>query len=118
MTLELLLCIAAAGGGAWLVVFAPHDAMPADILARTPFSSWAWPGLFLIATVALPAGLVAAGAIAGRAWSHLGHLAVGLILLGWIGVQVLVIGPVSALQPVMAAWGLAIAALGAAHYRH
>ena len=117
IALELLLCVAAVCGGVQLAAVAPHDAMPADALARTPFSSWVWPGIFLIATVAVPAGAVAAGALARRAWSHVGHVAVGLLLVGWIAVQVAVIGSVSALQPVMAGWGLAIAALGAADYR-
>ena len=36
--LEVGLCVGAAGG-AWYLSAEPHTAMPADYLARTPFSS-------------------------------------------------------------------------------
>jgi hypothetical protein len=112
--LELALAVAAAGGGLQLAVIAPHDAMPAETLARTPFSSWVWPGVLLILTVAVPAAVVGIGAWARRPFAVPGHPVVGGLLIGWIVVQIAVIGPVSVLQPVMFCWGLAILALGLA----
>jgi hypothetical protein len=115
--LEIALAVAAAGGGVDLAVVAPHDAMPADLLARTPFSSWVWPGVFLTATVAVPAAVVAGGALARRAYAHAGHPLLGVIVLGWIAVQLIVIGPTSFLQPFIAAWGALLLGLGAVNYR-
>jgi hypothetical protein len=114
--LEAALTFAALGGA---VTFwaSPHDAMPADILARTPFSSWVWSGVLLAVCVAVPAGIVAVGTIAGRAWAHPGHVLLGLDVIGWIVVQVIVIGFVAWLQPVILAWSLAITGLGALNYR-
>jgi hypothetical protein len=37
--------------------------------------------------------------------------------MGWIVVQLIVLGPVSLLQPAMFAWGLVTLLLGAANYR-
>ncbi len=116
VTLELSLGIAAIGGGIALVT-SPRDAMPHELLDRTPFSTWVWPGLLLIATVAVPALVGAAAALLRRPFAHVGHPLVGVVLMGWIVVQLVVIGPTSWLQPVMATWGAAILALGAANYR-
>jgi hypothetical protein len=91
--------------------------MPASMLARTPFPTWVVPGLLLALCVAVPAGVVAFGAATRRTYAHPGHPLLGLTLMGWILVQVAVIGPVSALQPVMFAWGLAILLLGWLNYR-
>jgi hypothetical protein len=114
--LETALCIGAVAGGIDLIV-QPHDAMPAALLAETPFASWVWPGILLMLTVAVPAGVVAAATFGRRTFAHVGHMIVGVILIGWIIVQVIVIGPVAALQLVMAAWGAVIAVLGAINYR-
>lgn len=116
LTLETGLCVAAAGGAFYLVT-TPHDAMPASALARTPFPTWVMPGVLLAVCVAVPAGVVAFGTAARRAYAHPGHPLLGLVLMGWIAGQVAVIGPVSWLQPVMFAWGLALAVLGSANYR-
>jgi hypothetical protein len=103
------------GGGVQLAIVAPDSALAAGTLARTPFSSWVVPGVLLIATVAVPAAVVAVGAAAGRSYSHAGHPLVGLVLVGWIAIQLLVIGPVSALQALMFGLGVTIFALGGAH---
>jgi len=115
-TVEAALSVAALGGAVsfWA---SPRDAMPPDVLARTPFSSWAWPGVLLAVCVAVPAGIVAVGTITGRIWAHLAHLLLGLDVVGWIALQAIVIGFVSWLQPAILAWGLTIMCLGALNYR-
>jgi hypothetical protein len=114
--LEVGLCVAAFGGAAYLIS-SPHTAMTPESLARTPFSSWLVPGFLLAACVAVPAAVVAYGSVTRRTYAHVGHPLVGVALIGWIVVQLVVIGPVSWLQPVMAGWGLVILVLGVAHYR-
>jgi hypothetical protein len=116
ITLEAALALCAFGGAAYLVL-RPHDAMPADLLARTPFGSWVWPGLVLALAVAVPAAATALGGVLRRAWAHVAHPLVGLVLVGWIVVQVAVIGFVAGLQPIMAVCGLVIAVLGWLNYR-
>lgn len=116
LALEAGLCVSATGGAAYLMAM-PHDAMPARLLARTPFATWIIPGALLALCVAVPAGVVAFGTATRRAYAHVGHPLLGLILMGWILAQLAVIGPSSALQPVMFAWGAALLVLGAANYR-
>jgi hypothetical protein len=118
MLLALEVGLAVGGfGGAYHLITAPHDAMPADVLARTPFSSWVIPGFLLALCVAVPAVVVAYGTATRRTYAHVGHPMLGVALMGWIVVQILVIGPTSWLQPAMFGWGLAILGLGAVNYR-
>jgi hypothetical protein len=114
--LETALCAGAVGGAGYLIS-EPHAAMPAEYLARTPFSSWTVPGVLLALCIAVPAGVVAFGAATRRRYAHAGHPLVGLTLMGWIIVQFAVLGPISLLQPAMFACGLAIGWLGLANYR-
>jgi hypothetical protein len=114
--LEAMLSAAAFGGAVYFFLL-PHDAMPTDILARTPFDTWVWPGVLLAAVVGVPSGAVAAGAAVRKPWAHIGHPIVGLMLMGWIAVQIGIVGFIAALQPLMFAWGVAIALLGAINYR-
>jgi hypothetical protein len=106
----------AALGGAFFLFTHPFDAMGPVVLERLPFDSYVWPGILLAACVALPAAAVAAGALARLPAAHVGHPLLGLTLIGWIVVQVLIIGPYW-LQPVVAAWGAVLFGLGAANYR-
>jgi hypothetical protein len=116
LALEVGLCVGAIGGAGYLIT-ERHTAMPAEYLARTPFSSWLVPGALLAICVALPAGVVALGTATGRTFAHASHPLLGLTLMGWIVVQLAVLGPISLLQPTMFAWGLAILLLGLANYR-
>lgn len=82
--------------------------MPLAVLAGTPFPDFRLPGIFLALAVggsALAASvLLALGArrAAGVA------LVAGLVTLGWIAVQVALLGYLSPLQPLVAALGLAL----------
>ncbi len=81
--------------------------MPPSWLSGTPLTSWALPGVLLLAGVAVPQ-LAAAAMIVTRRRVALasGYLA-GLILVGWIVVQVVVLQRFFFLQPVIAVLGLA-----------
>jgi hypothetical protein len=116
LALETLLTVGAVGGGTALMSN-PSSAMPAGLLAGTPLQSWFWPGVALVLLIAVPAAAVAVGTITGREYAHTGHVLVGAALVGWIVVQLMVLGPISVLQPVCLVWGLALTGLGLANHR-
>lgn len=82
-----------------------------------PFESPLLGGIALAVVVALPMTLTAVATVTRRRWSDLGHLVAGSALMGWIVVQVAIIGLNSWLQPVMFAWGAVILGLGVVHRR-
>lgn len=102
--LQWFVALNAFGGGAFGLAGAPG--LPPEWLAGSPFSSYLVPSLVLIVAVG---GLHALAAV--RAWQGhprallLGRVA-GVVLLGWIVVQVAIIGYVSWLQPAMGATAL------------
>lgn len=107
--LQWFVALNAFGGGAFGLAGAPG--LPPEWLAGSPFSSYLVPSLVLIVAVG---GLHALAAV--RAWQ--GHpralllgRAAGVVLLGWIVVQVAIIGYVSWLQPAMGATALVELAL-------
>ena len=80
--------------------------MPLEWLDRLPVDSWTWPGVALLATVALPQ-LVAAWYV-GRRDPRAGvvGLVAGAALVLWIVVQVLLLQRYFFLQPVIAGLGV------------
>jgi hypothetical protein len=82
-----------------------------------PFA-WTIPGgLALGVIVAVPAAVGAAATPRRLAWAPMVHPVVAALLTGWMVVQVAFIGLVSALQPIMFAWGALILALGWREWR-
>ena len=106
--LELFLAVGAVGGAVNLV-FGGDIGTYTD---RLPFDSPVLGGVALALLVAVPAAAVAIGALTRRRWADVGHVAAGLVLVGWIVMQVAIIGYISALQPIMFVLGVVIAALG------
>lgn len=90
------------------------QAVPRTWLAGTPFTSYFVPSVILFAIVGGSLAVAATGVFVGhrhaRAWS----LAAAAIVLGWITVQIAMIGLVSWLQPAIAIAGVAIAVLATA----
>jgi hypothetical protein len=95
MVLEAQLAVGAYGGALMMTLIQPDDFLPPAWLARTPFDSWVLPGIgLLLANAVLP---TVALVVEARAlpWAFLAHAAVGGVLVGWITLQLLVIGYVA-----------------------
>ena len=84
-----------------------------DVLAGTPFGSFLIPGLLLAAAVGGSYLAAAAGLLRGHAWGVDVSLAAGVIMLGWIVGEVLLLGWVAPrfLQPFIAGYALTTIAL-------
>ncbi len=106
--LEALLAVGALGGALGLLT-GWTDLGPST--AELPLASPVLAGTALGVLIGVLPVAVALGAAARRPWADGGHLVVGVVLVGWIVVQVGFIGLVSWLQPLFAAYGLAIVAL-------
>lgn len=84
-----------------------------DAVDRLPFGSALFAGLALFAVNGLYPVAVVVGSLRRQQWVRSGHIVVGLVLMGWIVVQVAYLGPpVDWLQVLYFGWGLAIAAIG------
>jgi hypothetical protein len=107
--LEVIVGVGAMYGAVMLVTDAWH--LPVHDLQPLPLHGWVVPGLALFAAVTVPM-LGAAIAVYWdlRPAADL-SLAAGLLLVGWIAVELLVIGPQMWLQAAMAVAGVAIAGL-------
>jgi len=86
-------------------------AMPLAVLAGTPFPDFRFPGLVL--ALAVGGSTLAAAvllALGSRRAAEVAMVA-GAVTLGWIGIQLALIGYVSPLQPLVAVLGLALVGL-------
>jgi hypothetical protein len=94
-------------GGAYYGL-AGAQGVPREWLEGSPFSDYTIPSIVLGAVVG--GSLLLAALAVFRRWldARLFATGAGVILLGWIAVQVAIIGYVSWMQPVTAAWGVAI----------
>jgi len=82
------------------------------ITSRLPFGSGVAGGAALFVVVAVPMSVAAADAWRGAGAADSTALAAGVLLMGWIVVEVAVIHSFSWLQPACFAGGAAIAAAG------
>jgi ABC-type antimicrobial peptide transport system permease subunit len=83
-----------------------------EITARLPWGSALVAGTALLVVVALPMTLAAVAAWRGNPRAPQLLLLAGLLLVGWIVVEVAFIRSFSWLQPVCAVWGALVAVLG------
>lgn len=105
----VVVAINAMGGGVYGLSGAP--AVPREWLRGTPFASYTIPSLILLVVVG-GATLSAAVAVAfARPTAWRWALGAAVILLGWITVQVALIGYQSWLQPAMAVAAMIIGGL-------
>jgi len=109
VVLHALMALNAIGGG--LYGLSGAEGVPRAWLEGTLFNSYLVPSLILLFVVG-----GSQGAASVMAWRHADQsratsLWAGIIVLGWIGVQVAMIGYVSWLQPAVALAGAATLAL-------
>ena len=84
----------------------------ATVNSRLPYDSPVLAGLALFLVVAVPMSFAAVAVAAGWSGADRALQLAGLLLVGWIGVEVVVIRTYSWLQPACALWGLLVAGLG------
>jgi tellurite resistance protein TehA-like permease len=83
-----------------------------EITARLPFDSTPLAGAALLLVVAVPMAVVSALAVRRSSTTDLAALVAGVLLIGWIFLEVAVIRSFSWLQPTLLAAGVAVALAG------
>jgi hypothetical protein len=107
--LEVLLALGAFGGAYGLISGTMAlEGSSSDLPSNSPVFG----GVALAVVNGVLPAVVAYGAARRARWAETGHLVVGVVLMGWILVQIGFIGVVSWLQPALFAWGAVILALG------
>ena len=117
MVLEVLLGVGALGGGAVLIASPTGSliGMPLSMLEHSPFTSFLVPGLVLFFVNGVFPLVVAWASVQHAAWTAFAHPAIGAVLCGWIGIQVVMIRGFSWLHAFYIALGLALLGLGLSH---
>jgi hypothetical protein len=116
LRLEALLALGAYGGAVALMSGAIDLE---EATAKLPFDgSTLFAGAALGLLIGVLPTVVMVAALRRRPLAPWGHVVVGVVLTGWIVVQVLVLGPpVAALQVIYLVYGLVILALAISHVR-
>jgi hypothetical protein len=107
--LEVIIAVNAIYGGIGLMV--NGMGMPADWLDAMPLHSWTLPGVALLAVVAVPMSVAAIGELTRWRLAYVVSTTAGLVLIGWIVVQVLVLRRYFFLQPVLGVAGALVVGL-------
>jgi hypothetical protein len=107
--IELFIAANALGGS--IFGLAGARGVPREWLEGSPFESYVVPSLILLVAVAGGMTVAASALIVRHRRAAEISIGAGLVLLGWIVVQVLII-PFSWLQPAFFAGGLVVVALG------
>jgi hypothetical protein len=116
VVLEFLVAAAALYGGIGLAA-GNLIGMPDEWLVGTPFTSWLWPGVFLLLVVAVPMVAAAMLELRGSPRAAVVSVLAGAAQVAWIAVQLLVMQRYHVLQPVMSLAGLAVLLLAVAAHR-
>jgi hypothetical protein len=109
VVLEVVIAVNAVYGGIGLMV--NGMGMRGDWLDGTPFQSWTLPGVLLLVVIAVPMSLAAVGELARWRLAYLASFTAGLVLIGWIAAQVLVLRRYFFLQPVLGVAGCVVVGL-------
>jgi hypothetical protein len=116
IAVEAVIAFGAVYGGVGLIADNSIGMLP-QWLDGTPFSTWLWPGIFLLLVVALPMTVAAVAELTRRSIAYPASLLAGTAQIGWIVVQWLVMQRYFFLQPVMLAGGLLVILLAWAAHR-
>lgn len=109
IAVEILVAVNAIYGGIGLI--RNGMGMPDEWLERTPFSSWLWPGIFLLVVIAVPMTMAAVLEVTRSPMAYLASMTAAACQIGWIIVQVAVLLRFFFLQPILLGAGLLIGAL-------
>lgn len=107
IAIEVFVAVGAVYGGVGLIADNAIGMLP-EWLARTPFTSWVWPGILLLLIVALPMGAAAYAEIARQSWAFAASALAGSAQIGWIVAQWVIVQRYFVLQPIMLACGIAV----------
>lgn len=99
IALEVLIAANAIYGGLGLI--GSGLGMPQEWLADTPFDSWVLPGVALLIVIAVPMTIAAGAEITRATWAYRMSVTAGVLQIGWIVAQVLVLRRYFFLQPVL-----------------
>jgi hypothetical protein len=86
--------------------------MSTALLVGTPFDDYLVPGVLLLAANAVLPMAVIWASVRRLPWAPAGHVVVGLVLIGWIVVQLLLVGYATPIQPACLALGIVILLVG------
>ena len=112
---EILIAVNAVYGGIGLI--RDGMGMPEEWLDPTPFTSWRWPGVFLLLVIAVPMAVAAALEITRSRWAYAASLAAGLAQVGWIVAQIAMLQRYFFLQPMLLGAGLVVVLLAVWSHR-
>jgi hypothetical protein len=115
IAVEVLVAVSAIYGGIGLI--RNGMGMPDEWLEPTPFSSWLWPGIFLLAVIAAPMTVAAVLEVTRSPLAYLASMIAAACQIGWIIVHVAVLQRFFFLQPVLLGAGLLIGALALRSHR-
>ena len=113
LALLILLCLGGLGGGA-VMLADPSGAemgLSPTMLEGLPISDFVLPGLFLIGVMGAAPLVIAFGLWKHLPWAWAAALTQGIVLVLWIGLQIVLWGAPMAIQVLYLVWGAAIAAL-------
>ncbi len=105
-TLLAFLALNACGGGFYGMCGA--EGVPLELLDGSPFATYFIPSLFLFVVVGGSALFASIAVFANSRFARIASLANVIIVLGWLTVQVIIIGYLSWLQPATASISIVI----------
>jgi hypothetical protein len=113
MALEAFLILGAIVGAVSLLSAPDGSGMgwTTEQLQGTPFDDYSIPGLILLIANGVVPSVVVMATFRRVAWASYGHLLVGCVLVGWIAIQLLLVGYGALIQPLFGALGVTIGVL-------
>ena len=116
MGLEIFLSLGALAGGLALILGPRGEVIPLQVssLAGSPFDSYLVPGLILFGVLGFGPLLAAAMTLRRHPLAPLAAVVTGVALLGWLAVEIAIVGysSESPLQPFYLALGVVLLVLG------
>lgn len=85
--------------------------MPVDWLADTPFDDYTIPGAILFAVLGIGPFVVLAGIARRARWAWPATLSLGIVLVGWIGIQMLLLETANVLHAIYGGLGAVLVGL-------